>query len=460
MAADIKDGEVVKGNARMLATAVTLPDGAGQTALLSAPGLGALRASCTAGVATTQWQNTGHDARGRGQSGRLRRHDRPPSRIEANVAGGGVATQPANTGTGGVESVMWQASIDDSGGDRVATLQVTASAERRQLPHQRAGHVDQLTPLEAGSPRAHAACSGEMSRDPRHDILFEPVRIGPKTLRNRFYQVPHCTGFGVEKPWSQARHRAVKAEGGWAAVNTEYCTINAESDETPYVSARMWDEGDVRVLAATCDEAHRHGALAGIELSHTGAHGENSESRLPAAAPSQIASDFATGLVPRAMTKRDIRRVQDDWALAAQRSRSAGFDIVYVYGAHTYLPGQFLSPAYNRRTRRVRRLARQPRALLARDARSGARRRSATTARSPAGSPSTAWARSASTSTRASSSCAWPTTSSTSGTSPSARSPSGRSTPGPRASSPRAGSSRAPRACARPPPSRSSASGA
>ena len=125
-----------------------------------------------------------------------------------------------------------------------------------------------------------------MSRDPRHDILFEPVRIGPKTLRNRFYQVPHCTGFGVEKPWSQARHRAVKAEGGWAAVNTEYCTINAESDETPYVAARMWDDGDVRVLTATCDEAHRHGALAGIELSHTGAHGENSESRLPAAAPS------------------------------------------------------------------------------------------------------------------------------------------------------------------------------
>ncbi len=189
-----------------------------------------------------------------------------------------------------------------------------------------------------------------MSRDPRHDILFEPVQIGPKTLRNRFYQVPHCTGFGVEKPWSQARHRAVKAEGGWAAVNTEYCTINAESDETPYVSARMWDDRDVRVLAATCDEAHRHGALAGIELSHTGAHGENSESRLPAAAPSQIASDFAAGLVPRAMTRRDIRRVQADWARAAERSRAAGFDIVYVYGAHTYLPGQFLSPAYNRRT--------------------------------------------------------------------------------------------------------------
>ncbi len=189
-----------------------------------------------------------------------------------------------------------------------------------------------------------------MGRDPRHDVLFEPLRIGPKTLRNRFYQVPHCTGFGSEKPWSQARHRAVKAEGGWAAVNTEYCAVSVESDETPYVSARMWDDGDVRVLAATCDEAHRHGALAGIELSHTGAHGENSESRLAAAAPSQIASDFGYGIVPRAMTKRDIRRVQADWVRASRQSRTAGFDIVYVYGAHTYLPGQFLSPDYNRRS--------------------------------------------------------------------------------------------------------------
>ena len=331
---------------------------------------------------------------------------------------------------------MWQASIDDSGGDRVATLWVTASAERRQLPHQRAGHVDQLRHVprtcEAGA-SAGACCHAPatMSRDPRHDILFEPVRIGPKTLRNRFYQVPHCTGFGVEKPWSQARHRAVKAEGGWAAVNTEYCAINAESDETPYVSARMWDERDVRVLAATCDEAHRHGALAGIELSHTGAHGENSESRLPAAAPSQIASDFATGLVPRAMTKRDIRRVQDDWVLAAQRSRDGRLrHRLRLRRAH--LPAGPVPLAGTTTGAPTSTAARSPTARA-----SGWRRsrrcaaRSATTARSPAGSPSTAWARSASTSTRASSSCAWPTTSSTSGTSPSARSPSGRSDSGP-----------------------------
>ena len=33
-----------------------------------------------------------------------------------------------------------------------------------------------------------------MPRDPRFDILFEPVPIGPVTAPNRFYQVPHATG--------------------------------------------------------------------------------------------------------------------------------------------------------------------------------------------------------------------------------------------------------------------------
>ena len=189
-----------------------------------------------------------------------------------------------------------------------------------------------------------------MPRLPRHDILFEPVQIGPKTLRNRFYQVPHCTGFGVEKPWTQAAFRGMKAEGGWAAVCTEYCSISAETDESPYVSARLWDDEDARALRLMTEEAHRHGALAGVELWHGGLYAETRESRLPPLAPSQLSSDFDGITVPKTMLRADISRVQDEWVAAARRARDAGFDIVYVYGSHTYLPTQFLSPVYNRRT--------------------------------------------------------------------------------------------------------------
>ena len=57
-----------------------------------------------------------------------------------------------------------------------------------------------------------------MPRDPRYDILFEPVKIGPKTARNRFYQVPHCNGMGQVMPHAEAAMRGMKAEGGWAVV--------------------------------------------------------------------------------------------------------------------------------------------------------------------------------------------------------------------------------------------------
>jgi dimethylamine/trimethylamine dehydrogenase len=189
-----------------------------------------------------------------------------------------------------------------------------------------------------------------MARDPKHDILFEPVRIGPKTLRNRFYQVPHCTGFGAEKPGSQARFRGMKAEGGWAAVCTEEALISPDTDFWPVVSTRVWDEDDFRNLALMADEAHTHGALAGIELTHGGVHADAREARMPALGPSQLASDYHPFVVPKRMEPADIERVRGDWVRAARRSREAGFDIVYVYGGHSYLPLQFLSPYYNKRT--------------------------------------------------------------------------------------------------------------
>ena len=169
-------------------------------------------------------------------------------------------------------------------------------------------------------------------------------------MRNRFYQVPHCTGFGTRKPGSQAAHRGVKAEGGWAAVCTEYSPVSLDSDESPYISAQLWDDDDLQNLALMADAVHEHGSLAGIELAHTGIHSQTADTRWPAIAPSQVASDYHPTIVPKAMELADIRRVQADWARAARQARSVGFDIVYVYGGHSYLLTQFLSPFYNKRT--------------------------------------------------------------------------------------------------------------
>ena len=189
-------------------------------------------------------------------------------------------------------------------------------------------------------------------RDPRHDVLFEPIQIGPKTLRNRFYQVPHCTGFGVHKPFSQAEHRGVKAEGGWAAVCTEFAPVAFDTDEAPYIPSQIVDDDDAACLAVVVERIHAHGSLAGIELAHGGGQASTQGSRWTPVAPSQISSDYVTFQSPKTMEVSDIQRVQGDFGRAAERAVGVGFDIVYAYGGTGYLPTQFLSPAFNKRTDR------------------------------------------------------------------------------------------------------------
>ncbi len=186
-------------------------------------------------------------------------------------------------------------------------------------------------------------------RDPRYDILFEPVKIGPVTAPNRFYQVPHCTGMGYVLPQTLAAMREVKAEGGWGVVNTEYCSIHPTSDDLPFPFCSLWDDQDVRNLALMTEKVHGHGALAGVELWHGGLRSSNLHSRATPLAPESLPVSNDPWQAQR-MDKDDIRQFRR-WHLdAVGRARDAGFDIIYVYAAHTYLLAQFLDPALNRRT--------------------------------------------------------------------------------------------------------------
>jgi dimethylamine/trimethylamine dehydrogenase len=189
-----------------------------------------------------------------------------------------------------------------------------------------------------------------MPRDPRYDILFEPVRIGPKTAKNRFYQVPHCSGMGTGWPQTLAAMRGMKAAGGWAVVNTEYCSIHPSSEDTPYPHCRLWDDDDVRDQALMTEAVHEHGALAGVELWHGGHHTINRYSREGLIAPGPHPGFGYDPVQARAMDKQDIRDLRRWQAEAARRAITAGFDIVYVYAGHGYLPAQFLSPRTNQRT--------------------------------------------------------------------------------------------------------------
>ena len=186
-----------------------------------------------------------------------------------------------------------------------------------------------------------------MPRDPRYDILFEPIRIGPVTAPNRFYQVPHCTGLGYARPQTLAAMRGVKAEGGWGVVSTEYCSVHPSSEDDPMPTATLWDEDDVRAAASMVESVHRYGGLAAAELWHGGNATSNLLSRNePVGAKSLPA--WYDPVQCRALDKSDIRELRRWHVDAAIRAKRAGFDIVYVYATHGYLLSQFMSPNNDR----------------------------------------------------------------------------------------------------------------
>jgi dimethylamine/trimethylamine dehydrogenase len=188
-------------------------------------------------------------------------------------------------------------------------------------------------------------------RDPRYDILFTPLQIGPVTAKNRFFQVPHCNGMGHAMPLAHASMREVKAEGGWAVIATEECEIHPSGDVSPYVEARLWDDRDIPALALMCDKVHKHGALAAVELTHNGPTASNLYSREVLIAPSHQPSKYGYPAQARAMDRQDIANYRRWHRDAALRGMRAGMDIVYVYAAHDLsLAMHFLQRRRNHRS--------------------------------------------------------------------------------------------------------------
>ena len=192
-----------------------------------------------------------------------------------------------------------------------------------------------------------------MSRDPRYDILFEPLQIGPVTARNRFCQVAHCNGGGYRDPSAAAAMRAIKGEGGWGVIFTEQTEMHHTSEIAPYIELRLWDDEDIPVLARMADAIHEYDALAGTELTYAGVNGPNLYTKEVPLAPTAMPIRTYTSdpVSARAMTRKDIRDLRRWHRNACLRAKKAGIDLICLYAAHGHgIFQHFLSTATNQRS--------------------------------------------------------------------------------------------------------------
>ncbi|MGX9355657.1 oxidoreductase [Roseobacteraceae bacterium S113] len=190
------------------------------------------------------------------------------------------------------------------------------------------------------------------ARDPRYDVLFEPVRIGPVTAPNRFFAVPHATGHSPLMPNGAIGLREMKAEGGWGTVAMQLAEIDPSSDISNLPMERFWDETDVKSHALLVERLKARGALTAIELGHTGLRARNMDSGRPVLGPSSMRIlKPQTPVQSKAMDLDDIRAFRESHKRAVHRAKTAGYEMVYVYAAHdAALIWHFLNPLYNRRT--------------------------------------------------------------------------------------------------------------
>ncbi|MDA4129543.1 MAG: FAD-dependent oxidoreductase, partial [Thaumarchaeota archaeon] len=188
--------------------------------------------------------------------------------------------------------------------------------------------------------------------------LMEPVEVGPCTLRNRIVSSANYSAMAEDHFFGEriSLYHTEKAKGGVALTITEELSVHPSSDFGQARNVKAYDERAVRGFKLFSSMVHAHGALTVGQLWHGGVNVTNRDPwnlgiNIPLSVSPMASPMFPDGTtVPKEMTLEDIREIQKGYVISARNLISGGFDGVEIHATHGYLPNQFLSPLYNRRT--------------------------------------------------------------------------------------------------------------
>jgi 2,4-dienoyl-CoA reductase-like NADH-dependent reductase (Old Yellow Enzyme family) len=200
-------------------------------------------------------------------------------------------------------------------------------------------------------------------------LLFSPLRIRDVEFKNRIVVPPmlqYVADRGFPTPWHLG-NAGKFAAGGAALVIVESTKVERRGCGT-IGDLGIWDDKFIAPLRQIASFTKSNGAVAGIQLGHTGRkgkarrpwEGDGTLSAQELAAVEDVRGwdligpsplSFGSGyLTPRALERHEIPDAIEAWGKAAARADQAGFDVVELHAAHGYLIHSFLSPEANQRT--------------------------------------------------------------------------------------------------------------
>ncbi len=194
--------------------------------------------------------------------------------------------------------------------------------------------------------------------------LFSPYQLKDVTLKNRIAIPPMCQYMaedGLANNWHKVHYTSL-ARGGSGLVIVEATAVSPDGRITPNCLG-IWNDEQAEQLREIATAIKAAGAVPGIQIAHAGRKASanipwegddhipaDNPNAWPTIAPSAIAFGGDLARVPTEMTVADIKRVQNDFVLAAQRARDAGFEWLELHLAHGYMGQSFFSPHSNKRT--------------------------------------------------------------------------------------------------------------
>jgi 2,4-dienoyl-CoA reductase-like NADH-dependent reductase (Old Yellow Enzyme family)/thioredoxin reductase len=193
-----------------------------------------------------------------------------------------------------------------------------------------------------------------MKMNKKFPLLLEPGKMGPWDLPNRIIMAPMGSLNASKDGYITDRSLEFyidKAKGGMGLIVVECTYMDTELSKGEDNCQGLYEHGQITGMALLASAIHDYGVKAVLQLCHIG-HQLALSDRKESLGPSEM-TEMMGGVMPfpiRGMTREEITKLKEDFAMAAWRAKMAGFDGVQIHGAIGHLINMFCTPYYNQRT--------------------------------------------------------------------------------------------------------------
>jgi 2,4-dienoyl-CoA reductase-like NADH-dependent reductase (Old Yellow Enzyme family) len=178
--------------------------------------------------------------------------------------------------------------------------------------------------------------------------VFGPASLGPVQLRNRTVKAATFEGRtpdGLVTDELIQYHRVV-ATGGIGLTTVAYLTVAPEG--RTHRQQIVIGEHSLPGLARLAAAIHAAGAAIAGQLGHAGPVANGRSNGVRALSASRMPSPLSMQLIASA-TEADLARITAQYVSSARTLVRAGFDVLELHMAHSYLISSFLARGLNRR---------------------------------------------------------------------------------------------------------------